>query len=111
MDTDGVIWGNYSNGQILALYKVALADFTNPGGLVKIGNGIYSASNESGQAFYGPPGTAGLGMISANSLEQSNVDLGTEFVKMIINQRAFQANPRIITTTDDMLQELINLKR
>jgi len=111
VDTDGVIAGHYSNGQILYLNKIALANFQNPWGLTKQGGNLRSESRESGQAITGPPGTAGMGKISANSLEQSNVDLGTEFVKMIINQRAFQANSRIITTTDDMLQELINLKR
>ena len=66
---------------------------------------------ESGDAITGKPGTNGLGNIAPNSLEQSNVDMATEFVKMITTQRGFQANSKVITVTDQMLQELINLKR
>jgi len=111
VDTDGVISGHFSNGQILYLAKIALANFTNPWGLEKIGGTLYAESRQSGQPVTGPPGTGGLGKLNPNSLEQSNVDLATEFVKMIITQRAFQANSRIITTADDMLAELISLKR
>ena len=111
VDPDGVIAGHYSNGQILYLNKIALANFQNPWGLIKEGGSLYGESRASGQAITGPPGTAGMGKISPNSLEQSNVDLATEFVKMIITQRAFQANSRVITSTDDMMAELINLKR
>ncbi|MDY6843858.1 MAG: flagellar hook protein FlgE [Thermodesulfobacteriota bacterium] len=111
VDTDGVISGHYSNGQILPLFKVALANFSNPWGLDNKGSNLFAESRESGQVVTGPPGSVGLGKISSNSLEQSNVDLGTEFVKMIITQRAFQANSRIITSTDELLVELINMKR
>ncbi len=111
VDVDGVISGHYSNGQIIYLFKVALANFSNPWGLKKEGGNLYSETRKSGQAVTGPPGSAGLGRISPNSLEQSNVDLANEFVKMIITQRGFQANSKIITTTDEMLAELINLKR
>ena len=111
VDGDGVIAGHYSNGQILYLYKIALANFQNPWGWDKEGGSLYAESRDSGQPITGPPGSAGLGNISSNSLEQSNVDIATEFVKMIITQRAFQANSRVITSTDDMMQELINLKR
>jgi flagellar hook protein FlgE len=76
-----------------------------------MGRNLYSVSLSSGQPIVGAPGSGGLGSISPNSLEMSNVDLASEFVKMIITQRAFQANSRIITTTDDMLAELINIKR
>ncbi|MFH1625490.1 MAG: flagellar hook protein FlgE [Pseudomonadota bacterium] len=111
VDPDGVIGGHYSNGQIIYLNKIALASFQNPWGLTKRGGSLYSESRQSGQAITGPPGTAGMGKLSPNSLEQSNVDIASEFVRMIITQRAFQANSRIITTADDMLAELINLKR
>jgi flagellar hook protein FlgE len=111
VDPDGVVSGHFSNGQILYLAKVALANFTNPWGLFKTGGNLWQESRQSGQPITGTPGTAGLGKIAPNSLEQSNVDLAQEFVNMIINQRGFQANSRIITTTDDMLSELINLKR
>lgn len=111
VDTDGVMVGNYSNGQILYLYRVGLAKFNNEQALNKAGGNLWAATRASGDAITGHPGENGLGSISPNSLEQSNVDIATEFVRMITTQRGFQANSRIITTTDDMLQELINLKR
>ena len=111
VDPDGVISGNYSNGQVLFLARVALANFTNPWGLSRVGGNVWAETRSSGQPLTGTPGSAGLGKISPNSLEQSNVDLSSEFVNMIIQQRGFQANSRIITTTDAMLSELINLKR
>lgn len=110
-DADGVVSGTYSNGQVLYLARVALANFTNVTGLSREGGNLFSETRQSGQPVTGTPGSGGLGSISPNSLEQSNVDLSTEFVNMIIQQRGFQANSRIITTTDDMLSELINLKR
>jgi len=109
--TDGIMVGHYSNGQILNLYRVGLAKFNNQQALTKVGGNLWSATRESGDAITGHPGENGLGRISPNSLEQSNVDIASEFVKMITTQRGFQANSRIITTVDDMLQELINLKR
>ncbi|HCC53973.1 MAG TPA: hypothetical protein DEQ20_03480 [Desulfobulbaceae bacterium] len=111
VDTDGVITGNYSNGQVLERAQVALASFNNLAGLTKEGGNIFRGTTASGAPITGPPGTNGLGTISPNSLEQSNVDLGAEFVKLITTQRGFQANSKIITTTDEMLQDLINLKR
>ncbi len=111
VDTDGVMVGHYSNGQILYLYRVGLAKFNNSQALNKVGGNLWSATRDSGDAITGHPGENGLGSISPNSLEQSNVDIATEFVKMITTQRGYQANSRIITTTDEMLQELINLKR
>lgn len=111
VDTDGVIYGHYTNGQIMPLFRLALANFANPWGLLKEGGNLYSESNRTGEVVTGPPGTAGLGRIAPNSLEQSNVDLANEFIKMIIFQRAFQANSRVVTTTDDMMAELINIKR
>jgi flagellar hook protein FlgE len=111
VDPDGVISGNYSNGQVLFLARVSLANFTNPWGLSRVGGNVWAETRNSGQPLTGTPGSAGLGKIAPNSLEQSNVDLSAEFVNMIIQQRGFQANSRIITTTDAMLSELINLKR
>jgi flagellar hook protein FlgE len=111
VDTDGIMVGHYSNGQILYLYRVGLAKFNNAQALSKVGGNLWSATRDSGDAITGHPGANGLGSIAPNSLEQSNVDIAQEFVKMITTQRGFQANSRIITTTDDMLQELINLKR
>ncbi len=111
VDTDGVITGNYSNGQVLKKAQVALASFNNLAGLRKEGGNIFRETTDSGAPVTGAPGTNGLGSIAPNSLEQSNVDLGTEFVKLITTQRGFQANSKIITTTDEMLADLINIKR
>jgi flagellar hook protein FlgE len=108
---EGVISGHYSNGQILNLYQITLANFNNPNGLRREGSNLYSETIESGVAYTNAPGEGGLGKINPNSLEQSNVDLATEFVKMIVAQRGFQANSRVITTTDEILAELMNLKR
>jgi flagellar hook protein FlgE len=109
--TDGVITGQYSNGQVIPLYRVALAKFQNVQGLYKEGGNLFRETRVSGDPITGRPGSNGLGSLSPNSLEQSNVDIATEFVKMITTQRGFQANSKIITVTDQMLAELINLKR
>ncbi len=109
--TDGLITGVYSNGQVLPLYRLALAKFQSLQGLHKEGGNLYRETRESGPATTSLPGTNGLGNIAPNSLEQSNVDIANEFVKMITTQRGFQANSKIITVTDEMLSDLINLKR
>ncbi len=111
VDEDGVVTGSYSNGQLVPLYQIALTDFPSYWGLAKMGNNLYAETRASGQPIPGIPGAASLGKISPSSLEMSNVDLATEFVKMITAQRAFQANSRVITTSDEILAELINLKR
>jgi len=110
VDNDGNILGNYSNGEPRKLARIALAKFSNPVGLAKAGNNLYEATDDSGTAIVGTVGS-GVGKIFTNSLEMSNVDLAQEFVKMITTQRGFQANSKIITTTDELLGELINLKR
>jgi flagellar hook protein FlgE len=111
VDESGFVTGVYSNGQLTPLYQVALADFPSYFGLSKMGKNLYSESRASGQAMPGVPLSASLGSISPSAIEMSNVDLAQEFVKMITTQRAFQANSRVITTSDEVLQELINLKR
>ncbi|MCX5813510.1 MAG: flagellar hook protein FlgE [Proteobacteria bacterium] len=111
VDADGIISGHYSNGQIIDQYQITLANFGDPVGLTKEGNNLFSANNKTGDAYKYAPGVSGTGKINPNSLEQSNVDLATEFVKMIVAQRGFQANSRVITTSDEILQELMNLKR
>lgn len=111
VDTDGVVTGHYSNGQVLEKIQVALASFNNLTGLFKNGGNIFSETTDSGAPTTGAPGDNGLGSIAPNALEQSNVDLGVEFVKLITVQRGFQANSKIITTTDEMLNDLINIKR
>ncbi len=111
VDTDGVLTGHYSNGRVIPLWMVGLANFNAPEMLDKAGGNLYKETTRSGPPVTGKPGTNGLGSIAPNSLEQSNVDLGEQFVKMITIQRGFQADARIITVTDTMLDELLNLKR
>ena len=111
VDEEGVVTGSYSNGQLTPLYQVTLADFPNYYGINKMGSNLYAESRDSGQPMYGTPQTAKRGSISPSSVEMSNVDLAQEFVKMITTQRAFQANSRVITTSDEILAELINIKR
>lgn len=111
IDNSGVITGVYSNGVKQAIGQVAMAVFTNPGGLTAVGENLFEVSNNSGLANIGEANQAGRGKIVAGALEMSNVDLSDQFTDMIITQRGFQANSRTITTSDQMLQELINLKR
>jgi flagellar hook protein FlgE len=111
VDQDGQIVGLFTNGQTRTLGQVLLADFISPWGLTKMGKSLYAESANSGQPTLGTPGSGGRGMISSNSLEMSNVDMASEFVKMITTQRAYQANARVITTSDELLQELIMIKR
>jgi flagellar hook protein FlgE len=108
---DGSLVGSFSNGDRQVLARVALARFANPGGLEKAGGSSYVASGNSGAAQLGTPGEAGMGTLATGSLEMSNVDLSQEFTNLIVAQRGFQANARIITTSDEVLQELSNLKR
>ncbi len=108
---DGTVNGIYSNGQNIPMYRVALALFANPAGLVKIGNTAFRDSNNSGIPQIGSPQQDGAGSIVGSSLEMSNVDLTEEFTKLITSQRGFQANARMITTSDQVLEELINIKR
>ncbi len=111
VDNEGRITGVYSNGRVIPLWMVGLANFNAPERLQKVGSNLFRETTHSGPPVTGKPGTNGLGTIAPNSLEQSNVDLGEQFVKMIIFQRGFQADSRIITVSDTMLEELINLKR
>jgi flagellar hook protein FlgE len=108
---DGTVSAAYSNGELIPVYMIALADFPSYEGLDKMGNNLYTESLESGQPLPGVPGNGRLGNISPSSIEMSNVDLAKEFVDMITVQRAFQANSRVITTSDEILAELINIKR
>ncbi len=108
---DGVLTALYSNGQAEDLAQVVLSKFENAEGLYKLGNNRFKQSRNSGEASIGKPGSNGRGTLQAKSLEKSTVDLALEFVKLIQNQRAFQANAKTITTTDELLAEVINLKR
>lgn len=110
--SDGMLTGVYSNGQQQPLGLVALASFSNPSGLQKVGDNLFIPTTNSGDFAKGlPAGSEGVGTLSPGTLEMSNVDLSREFTDMIVTQRGFQANSRIITTSDEMLQELVNLKR
>jgi flagellar hook protein FlgE len=111
IDQSGMITGVYSNGANRVLGQLALASFTNPGGLEKAGENTYVVSNNSGEARIGESGVAGKGKLIAGALEMSNVDLAEQFTDMIVTQRGFQANSKTITTSDQMLQELLTLKR
>ena len=111
IDTSGIIIGKFTNGKSEILGQVALANFNNPAGLEKAGTSLYARSNNSGEPQINGAGIGGLGMLNASNLEMSNVDLSEEFSNMIITQRGFQSNARVITTSDEMLQELTNLKR
>lgn len=106
----GEINAVYTNGLVTTLGILALAKFSNPSGLMKAGGNLFQESVNSGTANIDVPGT-GRGTIASSALEMSNVDLSEEFTEMIVAQRGFQANTRIITTSDEILQELVNLKR
>lgn len=108
---NGEIYGVYSNGMTQLIGMLAIASFTNPSGLSIVGQNMYEISPNSGDPNIGPAGTGGRGTIASGYLEGSNVDLGQEFTNMILAERGFQAASRIITTSDEMLQELVNLKR
>jgi flagellar hook protein FlgE len=107
----GEVMGTFSNGKSDVLGQIALAIFNNPSGLNEVGNTLYQVSANSGVAQVGLAGSGGRATVSPGVLEMSNVDLAEEFTGMVIVQRAFQANARTVTTVDQILQELVNLKR
>jgi flagellar hook protein FlgE len=111
INADGTLLGSFSNGLKQALGRVSLATFANPSGLEKAGGSLYRTTVNSGDPQVGAAGTGGRGQLTGGALEMSNVDLSAEFTNLIIAQRGFQANSRVITTSDEMLQELVNLKR
>ena len=111
LGNDGSLIGSFSNGTKQVLAKIALAKFTNPTGLEKAGGSSYVATANSGGVQLGGAGDPGIGTLAGGSLEMSNVDLSQEFTNLIVAQRGFQANARIITTSDEVLQELTQLKR
>ena len=110
--TSGMIYGTYDNGDKKLLGQIATASFANAAGLAKVGENLFEETLNSGVFDgIGVDVTADGGSMSTGVLEMSNVDLSTEFTEMITTQRGFQANSRIITTSDSMLEELVNLKR
>lgn len=111
IDKNGTIYGVFANGQRRALAQVALASFANPEGLLRAGANTYTTTANSGFAQIGEAGSGGRGTIAAANLESANVDLAAEFTNMIVTQRAYQANSRIITASDELLQDLVNIKR
>ncbi|WP_313822825.1 flagellar hook protein FlgE [Citricoccus sp.] len=108
---DGTINGTFSNGDLRAVGQVATASFANPAGLEKAGSSAFRATANSGEATLGTPGEDGFGALAAGTLEGSNTDLSKEFTNLIMAQRGFQASARIVTTSDEVLSELTNLKR
>ncbi|SIO10930.1 flagellar hook protein FlgE [Halodesulfovibrio marinisediminis] len=111
VDQAGAISGEYSNGQTIQLYNLGIADFANEDGLSAQGGNKFLATAESGEAIVGIPGVGGMGGILSNTLEISNVDMAQEMTNLIILQSAYQANSKVITTADTLLQTAINLKR
>ncbi|MBP2636645.1 MAG: flagellar hook-basal body protein [Firmicutes bacterium] len=109
ISSDGTIYCTYDNGETLSIGQIALAVFENAEGLNKIGDSLYSTSLSSGDADYVVAGEGGSGTMTSYALELSNVDLASEFSNMMISQRAYQANSKMITTCDDVLQSLINM--
>jgi len=111
IDSSGVVQASFTNGRSVALGQVAMANFANTQGLQQNGNATWTATTASGSVVQGIAGGSGFGSIQSGSLEQSNVDLAKQFVDLIAHQRAFQADSKTITTADEMLQELVNIKR
>jgi flagellar hook protein FlgE len=108
--SDGTVLGRYSNGQTRNLAQIVLGNFTNPNGLLSLGNNQWAETADSGQPVIGVPGSSSLGVIQSSALEESNVDLTEELVKMITFQRAYQANAQTIRTQDQIQQTLVNLR-
>lgn len=111
IDEDGYVLAFFTNGQQRRLYRLALATFPNPAGLDPRSGNVYAASDQSGEYVLRAPGEGGAGRLAPSALEASNVDIADEFTKMIVTQRAYSANARVISTTDEMLDELIRLRR
>jgi flagellar hook protein FlgE len=111
IDSSGVVNGVYSNGQKIAVAQLAVAKFRSNDGLGRAGHNLWVATRDSGDAALGTAGSGGRPAIVSGALEQSNVDIAQQFVDLIAHQRAFQANSKTITTVDEMLQDVMNLKR
>ncbi len=107
----GMISGRFTNGISKNLAQLVIATFNNPSGLLREGDNVFAESNNSGLPVVGVAGTGNRSTVTPGALEMSNVDLSNEFTSMIITQRGFQANARVITTSDELLTELVNLKR
>ena len=108
---DGTITGQTKEGEIVVIGRLAIANVPNPQALMEVGNSYFKAGDNVGTVTYAPPGSDNLGALKTSGLEMSNVDLSTEFSDMIMTQRGFQANSKIITVSDEMLETLVNMKR
>lgn len=111
IDEYGMVEGSFSNGTSRVLAQIMLVDFTNPGGLMRLSDSVYTISSNSGDPVFGAPGSQSASRLKPGALEMSNVDLASEFTQMITTQRGYQANARVITVSDTMLEELVALKR
>jgi flagellar hook protein FlgE len=111
INKDGVLQGVFSNGQVEELAQLGIAQFNNPKGLIRLGRNLFAETNASGTASIGAADTGGRGTIVGSSLEASNVDMASEFTKMLIFERGYQANSKIITTSDTIIQTAISLVR
>ena len=111
VDPSGIVNGVYTNGQKIAVAQLAIAKFASNDGLGRMGHNLWAATRESGEALLGAGGNGGRASVTSGALEQSNVDIAGQFVDMITHQRAFQANSKTITTADEMLQNVVELKR
>jgi flagellar hook protein FlgE len=109
IDNNGVITGSFTNGVNVSLAQIALADFNNPAGLLRVGDNMYQQSGNSGGAVVGFAGAGSQSTLTSGALEMSNVDLATEFTNMIVAERGYEANAKTITTSDNMLQSLIQM--
>jgi len=111
VSSEGIISGIFSNGKSKSLSQVAIARFKNNEGLESLGNNMYKASANSGEPWILEAGSAGTGTVQSNSIERSNVDLSRSLIEMIVYQRGFQANSKTISTADEILKALLDLKR
>jgi flagellar hook protein FlgE len=111
VNTDGVITGIYTNGLTRSMGQLSISVFPNANGLERTGQNLWRDTDNSGIPVIGAPRTGGRGAVSSGFLEQSNIDIGNEFTDLIVTQRGFQANTRVVTTVDEMLQDLLNMKR
>lgn len=107
---EGLVVASFSNGQSLEIYQIPLADFVNPNGLLAVTGTVYAQTQDAGDLSILAAGSGGAGFIEASTVEQSNVDLADEFAHLIVSQRAFQANSRVVNTVDEMTQQLRQLK-
>jgi flagellar hook protein FlgE len=111
IDSSGRISGFFTNGQTSDLAQLMIAQFSNPWGLKKMGSNLFGETVASGSAVQNYPGQSGMGTLTPNTLEMSNTDIATEFIKMITAQKAYQASAKVVTTEDQIMSVLMNIKQ